>query len=86
MEMEFDAAKDALDLRRHGLPLVFEAQIIRFAVTDRRADRLDDGEERRIAYARIDGRFYACRYTLRGKAYRIISVRRANRREERRYG
>jgi hypothetical protein len=86
MELEFDAAKDALNRRRHGVALVFGARVIRFAVTDRLDDRIDYGEERRTAYARIDGHFYACTYTIRGTAYRIISVRRANRREERRYG
>lgn len=86
MEIEFDAAKDALNRRRHGMSLALGEMVIATAVTDRHDDRFDYAEERRTAYAWIDGKFYACVYTLRGRAYRILSVRRANRLEEVRYG
>jgi hypothetical protein len=86
MQIEYDAAKDALNRRRHGLPLAFAARVLGLAVDDVADDRFDYGEDRRAAFAWIDGKFYTCVYTLRGTAYRIISVRRANRREEQRYG
>lgn len=44
-----------------------------------------DGEIRRIAYGVIAGRLFVCVYTLRGDVHRIISVRKANRREQRRW-
>jgi uncharacterized protein len=43
------------------------------------------GEERRIAFAPMQGRLYAVCYVLRGQARRIISFRKANKREERLY-
>jgi len=42
-------------------------------------------EERRIAFGTIEGRLFACIYTMRGSVYRIISVRKANRREKRKW-
>ena len=43
------------------------------------------GEERRMAYGPVDGRLYALVYTLRGDRRRIISFRKANRREQATY-
>ncbi len=49
-------------------------------------DRFEYGETRFVAYGRIRGRLVAVVYTLRGDAVRIISLRKANSREEQRYG
>ena len=48
--------------------------------------RHDYGEQRVIAYDLIRGRMHVCVYTLRRDAYRIISLRKANRREVDAYG
>jgi hypothetical protein len=48
-------------------------------------DRFMYGEERRIAFAPMRGRLYAVCYVLRGQTRRIISFRKANKREERLY-
>jgi uncharacterized DUF497 family protein len=48
--------------------------------------RRDYGEPRVIAYGLIRGRINVCVYTLRGDIYRIISLRKANRREVDAYG
>ena len=60
--------------------LILEARLI-WEVDDRR----DYGEERRLAYGFAEGRLYVCVYTRRGRSYRIISVRKANRREQARH-
>jgi uncharacterized protein len=47
--------------------------------------RLDYREERRITVGQIEWRIYAIAYTMRGEITRLISARKANRRERRRY-
>ncbi len=44
-------------------------------------DRRDYGEPRKIAYAPIGNRLHCLVYTVRGDTIRIISFRKANRRE-----
>ncbi len=48
-------------------------------------DRFMYGEERRIAFAPMQGRLYTVCYVQRGQVRRIISFRKANKREERLY-
>jgi len=43
------------------------------------------GEERLVAFAPLRGRLYPVCYVLRGQVRRIISFRKANKREERLY-
>jgi uncharacterized protein len=47
--------------------------------------RRDYGESRRLTLGNIEGRLYAVSYTLRGEAIRLISARKANDREQRKY-
>lgn len=44
---------------------------------------VDYGESRINAFGLIAGRLFACTYTMRGEVYRIISVRKAIRQEQR---
>ncbi len=48
-------------------------------------DRFMYGEERLIAFAPMRGRLYAVCYVRRGRVRRIVSFRKANKREERLY-
>jgi uncharacterized DUF497 family protein len=48
-------------------------------------DRFDYGEVRRIAIGPIGNRVFVCVYTDRSNDRRIISLRKANQREEARY-
>jgi uncharacterized DUF497 family protein len=48
-------------------------------------DRFMYGEERLIAFAPLRGRLYAVCYVQRGEVRRIVSFRKANKREERLY-
>ena len=85
MAFEWDPAKARLNLKKHGI--AFEAAV-RFefdtAVTfdDMRADY---GERRQIAIGFIGDRLCVMAFTSRGKKTRIISLRKANAREKRRY-
>ncbi|MGC2787336.1 MAG: BrnT family toxin [Roseiarcus sp.] len=46
----------------------------------------DYGETRQIAFGFINNRLFVCVYTDRGDERRVISLRKANSREVRRYG
>lgn len=86
MEIDYDRAKNAANLTKHGVPLTFGRTVLadpnRVDVVDTRADY---GEVRRIAYGMAHGRIHVCVYTRRNETYRIISVRKANDRETARY-
>lgn len=49
-------------------------------------DRFDYGETREVAFGRINGRLFVCVYVDRGAQRRLISLRKANKREVKRYG
>ena len=87
MDFEWDDAKALTNLRKHGIPF---GEAIGVFQDDRRLDydvsRAADREERRKAVGSLGPWVVAVVYTTRGTAYRIISARRANKTEERRYG
>ena len=81
MEIEFDAAKDAINLDKHGIALARVAEMQRAIV-------VADGrfQERRFrVYGLIDGAWHCAAVTLRGDRVRIISMRRAHRKEVKRH-
>ena len=86
MTVEFDPEKDGANLEKHGVSLSFGAEVLadsdRLDVLD---VRFDYAEERCICYGAVAGRVWVCVYTYRGERLRIISVRKANDREIRRY-
>lgn len=47
--------------------------------------RFDYAEERFVSYGRVAGRIWVCVFAPRGEAHRVISVRKANDRETKRY-
>jgi uncharacterized DUF497 family protein len=84
---EWDAAKAASNEMKHGVR--FERAIAVFLDPDRMdidVSRSDDAEFRRKVVGLIENRLFAVIYTKRGESCRIISARRANRKEERNYG
>jgi uncharacterized DUF497 family protein len=46
-------------------------------------DRRDYGEARFNAFGLVNGRLFVCTFTMRGQAYRLISVRKASKQEQR---
>jgi uncharacterized protein len=82
----FDPAKDAANRTKHGVSLALAEVLFvgsNLTLTD---DRFDYGETRQIAFGRIKGRLFVCVYADRGEERRVISLRKANRREVKRYG
>ena len=83
--IEYDAVKDQFNQEKHGLSLA-QAGFFDWATALIRADtRFDYKEARYQALGLLGMRAHLAVFTIREDAVRIISLRRANRREERRY-
>jgi uncharacterized DUF497 family protein len=80
---EFDPAKEAINLSKHGVSLARWVDLDIFAIV--RDDRFDYGEPRYRAYGVIDGVSYCLAFTVRNEQYRPISLRRAHAKEMRRH-
>ena len=85
MELEFDSDKSAKNARERGLPFELAAELEWQRAVGFVDDRFMYGEERLIPFASLRGRLCAVCYVLRGQVRRIISLRKANKREERLY-
>ena len=84
MGIEYDPAKDADNVAKHGVSFAqyagFDTEPV--IVVD---DRADYGETRFRAFGRLEGEGYAIVFTLRGETMRLISFRRAHEKEMRRH-
>jgi uncharacterized DUF497 family protein len=85
MKFEWDLAKNAENLARHGIDFEDARRIFDGPVLERVDDRFDYGEERIIAIGMVDGRELYVVYTMREKRCRIISARRVTRHEREAY-
>ena len=84
---EWDDAKAQSNLAKHGVPFAYATRVFLDAgILDFDASRPGDGEPRRKAVGEIEGRLFTVVYTARDGRIRIISARRCNLTEERRYG
>ncbi|MDQ2859991.1 MAG: BrnT family toxin [Pseudomonadota bacterium] len=83
MEIEFDEAKDASNLRKHGVSLALAGALLANPIGEVIDDRYDYGETRLNTFGLVEGRLFVCTSALRERTRRIISVRKANRREQR---
>lgn len=85
MKITFDSAKDALNQAKHGLSLV-DAKSIDWETLWAMEDiRHDYGETRMIGYALIGTRLHCVVFTDRSNVRRIISLRKANKKEVQNY-
>lgn len=85
MEITFDPEKSRANLLKHGVALSLATKIDWSEVWFDVDDRTDYRELREIGYTLIDDRLYCVVYTQRGDTMHVISLRKANRREVRRY-
>ena len=86
MKIEFDPPKRQATLERRGLDMARAAEIFAEPTLTIPDDRADYGEPRFITIGRLDGRMVVTVWTPRGAARRIISLRKANDREQALYG
>ena len=82
MRIEFDAAKRDQTLRERGLDMAPADEIFAGATLTAADDRRDYGEDRFITIGLLDARMVVVVWTARRGARRIISLRKANDREQ----
>ena len=86
MQFEWDEDKAAINVDKHGIS--FELAALVFLDGDRlheSDDRRDYGEDRLVTMGHIENRLHVVVYTETEDAIRIISARKANKREQERY-
>ena len=86
MAISFDPAKNARNIAERGLSFERVAELDWATAVVVEDTRRDYGEPRLRVVACLDGRLYAVVVTPRGEDLRVISFRRASRREVRLYG
>jgi len=82
----YDPAKNRTNQSKHGVSFALAEVLFagpHLSMTD---DRFEYGEVREVAFGLINDRLFVCVYTDRDAERRVISLRRANRREVKRYG
>jgi uncharacterized protein len=87
-EVEFDPVKDRDNQRKHALPLGAAALLFDGPYIEEEDRRRDYGETRFIATGPIEqfgNRIFVVVYTWRENTRRIVSFRKANEREIRKY-
>ncbi len=86
MEFVWDDEKRRRNLAKHGLDFTDVARIDWESATILEDIRANYGELRYWAFATWNARLHLVAFALRGEKVRIISFRRASRKEVRRYG
>ena len=90
MLIEFDSVKDEQNMGKHGVSLALAGLLNWMEARIRKDTRHESGEDRYQAFAALDARLYFVVFTLRQstdgvRAMRVISVRKANRKEVQHY-
>jgi uncharacterized DUF497 family protein len=85
MQIEFDPAKDLINQAKHGVSLTLAVELDWDDALVWVDDRFGYGELRMIALAPKTSTLYCVAFVDRDPVRRIISLRRADRREVKRY-
>ena len=85
MEIEYDPAKRDATLRLRGLDMARADEIFAAEILTVGDSRVDYGETRLLTIGYLQGRMVALIWTPRGPVRRIISLRKANEREQAQY-
>ncbi|MFT4241291.1 MAG: BrnT family toxin [Acidovorax sp.] len=85
MRIEFDEAKRAITLQERGLDFADAGAVFTEASITFPDQRHDYGEARFNTVGMLQGRMVVVTWTPRGAARRIISMRKANEREQTRF-
>ena len=85
MQIEFDPDKDRVNQAKHGVSLVVAVELDWDAALVWVDDRFEYSETRMIALAPKTQILYYVAFVDRGDVRRVISLRRANRREVKHY-
>lgn len=85
MEISFDPAKREKTLRERGLDFLDAASVFDGTTVDQNDDRFDYGETRIVTVGWLSNRMVVVVWTARGRARHVISMRKANKREQKEY-
>jgi hypothetical protein len=85
MVYEWDRAKNRSNFAKYGLAFEDAEQVFAGPCVTFEDDRFDYGEERLITLGLLAGRVILIAHAPRGETTRIISMRKANRREQKIY-
>lgn len=86
MKISFDKAKNERNITLRGLSFDLAAELDWDGANIIEDTRKAYGEPRFIAYGYIDTRMYVIIYTPRAGSIRVISLRKANKKEVKKYG
>ncbi len=86
MAITFDPAKREKTLNERGLDFADARYVFENLLTENPDTRFDYGEERRITVGLVNDRMVVVVWTQRGADRHVISMRKANEREQQRYG
>jgi uncharacterized DUF497 family protein len=86
MAISYDPAKRDETLAARGLDFADAETVFAGLLTESPDDRSDYGEERIVTVGYLGERMVVVVWTPRGEDRHIISMRKANKREQRRYG
>lgn len=86
MQITFDEAKNERNIQERGLSFVRAAEFDFDGATFLVDDRHDYGEVRRISIGYLDGRLHVLCFVETPGGIRILSFRKANRRESKKHG
>lgn len=82
MRFEWDERKRKSNLRKHGIDFVGCEAIFAGTVKTTIDDRADYGEERFVTFGLLDDRVVAVVHTEAADTIRVISIRKATKREQ----
>ena len=85
MRYVFDLSKDAANRAKHGVSLALAEVLFEGPHRSVSDDRFEYGEVRQVAFGLINNRLFVCVYADRNTERRVISLRKANTREVKRY-
>ena len=86
MEFEWDPAKRLTNFAKHGLDFADVPHMDWDEVTILKDRRFTYGERRYWAFGMFEGRLHMVAFTRQANVIRVISFRRASRKERMRYG
>ena len=85
MEFEWDTIKNQRNIEKHGIDFIDAVRIFEDPTLTIVDNRRDYGEKRIAAMGTVETVILYVVYTIRGNIWHIISARRANRRERKKY-
>jgi uncharacterized DUF497 family protein len=85
VEFEWDEKKRHANIIKHGVDFVDAASLFSRPFLILEDSRHDYGEKRFVAFGRIENRHIVLTFTKREEKIRIISMRKANKREQEKF-